>query len=165
MVVPLLHLKSCNENTCLIELEILNSQPQYIEIAYHKKALTLDDIKEQHAEARAFQTMRFLVFDHAQCIGLVEYGMYSPRQQLPWINLLCIDAQFNRQGYAKKVLQLVEQNMYNDGAEHILLAVHETNEMAQSFWERAGFIAFEKRIVEGDRLISYKKTLTSNNAK
>jgi hypothetical protein len=64
--------------------------------------LTLDDIRQQHDESVRLGTERFLAVDNTTVVGLVEYGFHSPRQQLPWINLLCINSEFNRQGYAKE---------------------------------------------------------------
>lgn len=159
----LLHLTPCSLNTIAIERAILNSQPQYVNIAYKQSSLSEQDIITQHDEADEYKTSRFLVVDEDKVIGLVDYGFSSPRQQLPWINLLCIDAKFNYLGYGKKVFQLIEQNMYTEGARELLIAVHKQNERARAFWTSLGFQAFEERDVQGDMLISLQKTLKNQS--
>lgn len=138
----MLHLLPCSSETILEELQVLNSQLDYMEIAYKKRMLSIDDIRQQHSEAAEYDTQRYLVMDDEQVLALVDYGYSSPLQQLPWINLLCLHADYARKGYAKKVYELVEQNMYKDGVSEILLAVHANNKHAQQFWEKMQFVVF-----------------------
>lgn len=145
-------------------MHILNSQQEYVQLAYHVETLPLQDIKIQHEQAALYKTERYVVYNDRICIGIVEYGYESPRQQLPWINLLCIDTAFSGKGYAKKVFEYIEQNMYKMGATEVLLAVHATNKKALQFWRHLGFYEFEERRVDRDTLISCKKKLVTVDA-
>ncbi|WP_047986409.1 GNAT family N-acetyltransferase [Ornithinibacillus californiensis] len=150
--------ESSLKNTA-IEKTIFISNTKYTSIAYKKTKLEDEDIVTQYNESKELKTQRYLVSKDGNIIGIIEYGMESPRAKKPWLTLLIIDSQYQGQGYAKETYYAYENKMRNIHVKCIQIAVHATNEKALTFWTALGFVKYDERIFEGDRMYSLEKQL------
>lgn len=139
------------------ELEIMNSNSEYNLIAFDKASLEEDDIVKEHKEAEELNVERYLVKNGKEYIGVLDYGMSSPRQQKPWLSLLVIHKKYQGFGYAKKLYMAYENLMIDKQVNTIQIAVHSTNEKALKFWMSLGFMKRSERIYDGKLLVSLEK--------
>lgn len=100
----------------------------------------------------------FLVAEAEEgCIGFGEWG---ERGHGPEIFRLYVDPRHWRGGAGSRLLEALESEMRERGADAACLFVHRENEIGRSFWEKHGF----ERFPEGDRTddpceLCMKKTL------
>ena len=74
-----------------------------------------------------------------ETIGLIK-GVILIRDNIVWINSIVIDTPYQRQGYGKKVVELLEEYFSNVcSARKIYLSVFKTNTQGLNFWEKCGF--------------------------
>ncbi|MDQ6600827.1 GNAT family N-acetyltransferase [Bacillus salipaludis] len=143
-----------------IEKEIMNSNVEYNLIAFDKEFLEQNDILKEHKEAEELVVERYLVKKGDEYIGILDYGMSSPRLQKPWLSLLVIHKKYQGLGYAKKLYMTYEKLMRDKKVKCIQIAVHSTNEKALNFWTSLGFIKFNERTYEGKVFFSFEKELS-----
>jgi len=151
------------KNLMKIEEEIMNSNMEYNLIAYDKRILVNQDILRTFKEADELQIERYLIKKDGDFIGVLDYGMSSPRHQMPWLSLLVVHKKFQGLGYAKNIYKIYEELMKEQQVNSIQIAVHSTNKKALSFWYSLGFIKFNKRTYEGKEFLSLRKNLKSIN--
>ncbi|MCL7748807.1 GNAT family N-acetyltransferase [Halalkalibacter alkaliphilus] len=143
-----------------IEKEIMNSNEEYNTIAFDKEFLKEEDIFKEHKEAEELDIERYLVKTGEEYIGILNYGMSSPRFQKPWLSLIAIHKKYQGLGYAKKLYMAYEKLMKDKQVSCIQIAVHSTNEKALNFWTSLGFIKFDERTYEGKVFFSFEKDLS-----
>ena len=148
-------------STIAIEREIMNSNRDYNVIAYDKEQLNDEDILEVFQEAKELQIERYLVKKDDEYIGIVDYGMSSPRHQKPWLSLLAVHKRYQGLGYAKKIYSDYEKAMKSRQVNCIQIAVHSTNKKALQFWTSLEFRKFSERVYEGKILYSLEKRFPS----
>ncbi|WP_270181206.1 GNAT family N-acetyltransferase [Alkalihalobacillus sp. CinArs1] len=149
----------CDGTQLEVEKEIFNRNPAYNVIAFDKETLDDSDLQEQYRDMKEFHTERYLVKENDHVLGVIEYGMESPRSRKPWLSLLIIDRQYQGRGYARKVYGLYESKMVEKGADLIQIAVHAENSYALRFWRSIGFEVYDERAYEGKQYYSLDKTL------
>jgi GNAT superfamily N-acetyltransferase len=142
-----------------IDREVFNSNNEYTQIAYDKEQLEHQDIVLQYQEAKELELERFLIEKDNHYIGILEYGMSSPRDKKPWLSLLIIDKRYQGLGYAKKSYLAYEQMMIDKGVTSVQIAVHANNEKAYGFWRSLGFIQYDERFFENKHFYSLEKYL------
>ncbi|WP_246118814.1 GNAT family N-acetyltransferase [Alkalibacillus haloalkaliphilus] len=142
-----------------IEKKIFNSNPEYNYIAFDKRYLEANDILYQYEEAVELKTNRYLISLDEEPIGIIEYGMLSPRAHKPWLSLLLIDKEYQGLGYAKESYFLYEDLMRDKGVKSIQIAVHAINKKALDFWIPLGFEKYDERIYEQKLYYSFEKKL------
>ncbi|RLL48419.1 GNAT family N-acetyltransferase [Oceanobacillus piezotolerans] len=143
-----------------IEKEIMNSNMEYNKIAYGKQVLRNEDILEIYKEAKELKIERYLVKKDDEYIGILDYGMSSPRHNKPWLSLLAIHKKHQGLGYAKNIYITYEELMKDKQVNCIQIAVHSTNKKALDFWSSLGFVKFNERIYEGKLYFSFEKQLS-----
>jgi RimJ/RimL family protein N-acetyltransferase len=142
------------------EKSIFNSNTEYNLLAFDKKQLTNEDILNQYTESEELKTTRFLVRKNDSLIGIIEYGMSSPRANKPWLSLLIIDQQYQGQGYAKETFLAYEKQMKSKQVKSIQIAVHAINKKALTFWKSLGFEKYDERVYEDKLFYSFEKQLS-----
>ncbi|WP_237648624.1 MULTISPECIES: N-acetyltransferase [Sediminibacillus] len=142
-----------------VEKRIINSQQEYNLIAYGKRILDDNDLFIQYREAQKLKLSRYLVRYEKSYIGILDFGMTSPRHQKPWISLFLIEKNFQSTGIAEKTYRAFEERLREKQAGCIQIAVHADNKRALQFWNKMGFTPFDKRIYEGKRMYSMEKQL------
>ncbi|RDW18220.1 GNAT family N-acetyltransferase [Oceanobacillus arenosus] len=142
-----------------IEKEFMNSNIEYNLIAYGKEVLENDDILEIIKESEELQIERYFIKKDNEFIGILDFGMSSPRHNKPWLSLLAVHKKYQNLGYAKEIFKLYERLMRNKQVNVIQIAVHSTNKKALHFWTSLGFIKFDERTYEGQVFISLEKEL------
>ncbi|MEN2768886.1 GNAT family N-acetyltransferase [Ornithinibacillus xuwenensis] len=146
-------------NQIYVEQKIFNSNTEYNSIAFNKKHLENKDILDQYSESEKLKTERYLVSKDESIIGILEYGMSSPRAKKPWLSLLIIDNRYQGQGYAKETYYAYENLMKDKQVESIQIAVHAINKKALNFWTTLGFEKYDERLFEGNHYYSLEKQL------
>ncbi|SDL63822.1 GNAT family N-acetyltransferase [Sediminibacillus halophilus] len=142
-----------------VEKRIVNSQQEYNLIANGKRYIDDKDIFDQYTEAQKLKVSRYLVRYEKRYVGILDFGMTSPRQQKPWISLFLIAKDFQRTGIARKTYQAFEEMLREKQTDCIQIAVHAENKRALRFWNRVGFTLFQERIYKGKRMYSMEKQL------
>jgi RimJ/RimL family protein N-acetyltransferase len=141
------------------EKSIFNSNTEYNLIAFDKKQLSNKDLLDQYKESEGLKTKRFLVRKDESFIGIIEYGMSSPRANKPWLSLLIIDNQYQGQGYAKETYYTYEEQMKSNEVNSIQIAVHAVNKKALTFWKSLGYEQYDERVYEDKLFYSFEKQL------
>ncbi|CDQ39933.1 GNAT family N-acetyltransferase [Virgibacillus salexigens] len=154
-----------DKNKIEIEKKIFNSNMEYNLIAFSKKQLKTKDILDQYSESKKLKTERYLVKKDGIYIGILEYGMVSPRTRKPWLSLLIIDKQYHREGLAKEAYNTFENQMKDRQIDRIQIAVHAVNKKAFVFWTKLGFKTYDQRMLEGHQFYSLEKQLNSTEMK
>ncbi|WP_042148630.1 GNAT family N-acetyltransferase [Paucisalibacillus sp. EB02] len=142
-----------------IDKKIFNSNIEYNQIAYDKKYLVTKDIELQYEEAATMKLERYIVQLDSKDIGIIEYGMSSPRAGRPWLSLLIIDKKYQGLGYARDTYIKYENIMRNNQVDIIQIAVHATNSKALEFWKSVGFSKYDERYFEEKYFYSMEKRL------
>ncbi|MCA0987345.1 GNAT family N-acetyltransferase [Guptibacillus algicola] len=142
-----------------VEKDIFNTNPAYNVIAFDKEKLDESDLMQQYREVEAFNTERYFIKKNDSTIGIIEYGMESPRSGKPWLSLLLIDGRDQGRGYAKKVFAMYENMMKEKNADIIQIAVHAENTHGLRFWRSLGFEIYDERVYEGKQYYSLDKKL------
>jgi GNAT superfamily N-acetyltransferase len=143
-----------------MEKEIINSNSEYNMIAFDKEQLSDEDLLKQHNECKELQTGRYLIKINDSYIGILDYGMSSPRAKKPWLNLLIVHKRFQGLGYAREVYKIFENLMKEKRVDVVQLAVHASNENAIKFWTSLGYRKYDERMYENKLFYSLEKTLT-----
>lgn len=98
----------------------------------------------------AVQSEWFLVgLIEAQIVASLMAGYDGHRG---WINYLAVDPDFQRQGYAREIMEHAEQLLLAAGCPKINLQIRGDNAEAIAFYERIGFkqddvVSFGKRLI------------------
>ncbi|NKQ21517.1 GNAT family N-acetyltransferase [Brevibacillus laterosporus] len=142
-----------------IEKEIMNSNIEYNVIAHDKELLESKDIFEEHLEAQKLHLERYLVKKDGEYIGILDYGMSSPRAKKPWLSLLVIHNKYQGYGHAKKIYMTYENIMKNKQVQCIQIAVHATNKKALHFWTSLGYRYYDERTYKDKVFYSLEKNL------
>ncbi|WP_377890269.1 GNAT family N-acetyltransferase [Alkalihalobacillus sp. R86527] len=142
-----------------VEKEIFNTNATYNVIAFDKEVLEESDLLEQYDDVKAFNTERYVLKENESAIGILEYGMESPRSGKPWLSLLLIDGRYQGRGYARKVFAMYESMVKEKKADIIQIAVHVENKHARRFWHSLGFEIYDERMHEGKQYYSLEKKL------
>ncbi|RDW19908.1 GNAT family N-acetyltransferase [Oceanobacillus chungangensis] len=140
-----------------LEKEIMNSNTEYNLIAYGKEILENEDILEIFKESELLQVERYFVKKDNEFIGIIDFGMSSPRHNQPWISLLAVHKKYQNLGYATEIFKFYERLMRNKQVKFIQIAVHSTNRRALHFWTSLGFTKFDERTYEGQVFFSLEK--------
>lgn len=80
-----------------------------------------------------------LLWDNQECIGYLDYKQDYPKAGDVTINLLLISEQYQRRGYGRMAVRLLEKRMRGK-AQRILASVFGKNPTAVTFWQNLGYI-------------------------
>jgi GNAT superfamily N-acetyltransferase len=144
-----------------IEKEIMNSNMEYNLIAYGKEVLEVEDILVISKDADELKIERYFITKENEYIGILDFGMSSPRLNTPWLSLLAVHKKYQNLGYAKRIFRMYEELMRKKQVNVVHIAVHSTNKRALSFWTSIGFITFDERTYKGQVFLSLEKKLVN----
>lgn len=122
-----------------VEMDIMNSQPEYNLLADGKQILDEKDLIEEHEEGRNLEKERYLIEAEGKFIGIIDFIMRNPRDGKPWLGLLIIHKDWNRKSMAEKALAIYETMMLNRGITEVRLGCFAANQPGLSFWAKQGF--------------------------
>jgi RimJ/RimL family protein N-acetyltransferase len=122
-----------------IEMEIMNSHPEYNLLADGKKFLAVEDLLEEHEEEEELDKERYLIKVDDAYIGIIDFIMENPRDKMPWLGLLIIHRDWTRKTYAEMALAIYEGLMRNRNINEVRLGCFAENLAGISFWEKHGF--------------------------
>ncbi|WP_044022247.1 GNAT family N-acetyltransferase [Bacillus sp. SG-1] len=77
-----------------VELEIMNSNPDYNMMSKNKSSITIEDIHAEYEESKELNTTRLLIKQDEHYIGLVDLCLKNRSDHNPWISLFVIHRQF-----------------------------------------------------------------------
>lgn len=123
-----------------VEMEIMNSHPDYNLLADGKRILDEQDLLKEHEEGNDLNKERFLIEEKGEYIGIIDFIMKNPRDGKPWLGLLIIHKLWIRQALAEKALAMYEAMMIKRGITEVRLGCFAANQPGLSFWTKQGFI-------------------------
>lgn len=142
-----------------IELEIMNSNSSYNLISKNKRAINLQDIRSEYEESKKLNTIRLLIKQDENYIGLVDYCLNNPSDNTPWISLFVIHKKFQGLGNSLAAYHYFENLIKQENKGKLRLAVHKDNEKGVRFWTKLGFNKFKEVIFEGKPHFCLEKDL------
>ncbi|MBT2679420.1 GNAT family N-acetyltransferase [Bacillus sp. ISL-35] len=122
-----------------VEMEIMNSHPDYNLLADGKRLLDEKDLLEEHQEGHNLEKERYLIEVEGKYIGIIDFIMKNPRDGKPWLGLLIIHKAWTRQSLAEKALSMYEEMMKKRGIPEVRLGCFAGNQPGLSFWKKQGF--------------------------
>jgi GNAT superfamily N-acetyltransferase len=149
-----------NKEMIPIEMEIMNSHPEYNLLADGKRILSQEDLLEEHDEGSDLEKERYLLKVGENYIGIIDFIMLNPRDQKPWLGLLIIHRDWTRQSYAEKALTIYEDMMRIRGINEVRLGCFEANSPGLSFWEKQGFTRIKEITYRDQPLWILEKALS-----
>jgi GNAT superfamily N-acetyltransferase len=127
-----------------IEMEIMNSQPEYNLLSEGKRILDEKDLLEEHEEGKEFDKERYLIEVEGKSIGIIDFIMRNPRDGKPWLGLMIIHKDWTRKGIAEKALSMYEEMMAERGITEVRLGCFTANKPGLSFWTKMGFLQIKQ---------------------
>ncbi|RYL87586.1 N-acetyltransferase [Sporolactobacillus sp. THM7-4] len=117
----------------------------------------------QLAELMGRKTLGIFLRDNMKIVGVMDY-MEKAQDDKPWIGLIMIHGEYQRNGYGSEFLKALLQWGQSEGWQEIRISVIENNYASLNFLKKAGFKPFstkEKRTPAGNKKIIYLKFLLS----
>ena len=142
------------EENLYIVREMIRSNTSYYEAKYGEAPK-----KENELEFLASNKRSFLIKVEDSYIGLTSYTEH-PTEKCVSIALLLIHADYQGFGYGSSAYYELEDRFIKQGYKKSTLEVSSENNRAKQFWERNGYIAFDKRKSEGIEMTCYHKQLS-----
>ncbi|HYK74560.1 MAG TPA: GNAT family N-acetyltransferase [Pseudoneobacillus sp.] len=122
-----------------IEMEIMNSHPDYLLLSDGKNQLSYEDLLEEHLEEEELDKERYLIKEEDNYVGIIDYIMENPNDKKPWLGLLIIRKEFTNMSLAKKAYGIYEMTMKNRGIQEVYLGCYKDNHNGLKFWKKNGF--------------------------
>lgn len=95
-------------------------------------------LKKSMDSARSFFVGIYLK-DSKEMIGMLK-GQFSEKGDRVWINSIIIDKFYQRKGYASEAIELLLQQIRQNGnTKALYLAVSENNKIGRGFWGKLSF--------------------------
>ncbi|WP_191561984.1 GNAT family N-acetyltransferase [Metabacillus idriensis] len=146
-----------------IELEIMNSNPEFNQISNGKTHLNQEDLDKERQEGKAVHAKRYVIKEHEQYIGIIEYCPLNPNDGKPWIGLFVMHKDFQGKGLAKLAYENAEAHLAAEGFKEIRLGVLTNNDRGIKFWERMGYTAFKEGMHENKPIFHYQKRIKESD--
>lgn len=146
-----------NKSMIPIELEIMNSQPEFNLLSVGKEQLTEKEILEEHEEE--LEKERYLIEENGKYIGILEFIMRNPKDEKPWLGLLIIHKAWTKQSYAQQAFDTYIGIMKERNVKEVRLGCLEGNDPGQRFWDRNGFVRVKKTLYNNRPLWILEKKL------
>ncbi len=141
-----------------IELDIMNSQPEYNLISSGKEKLTLHDIRKEHMEEKV-EKERYIISWEGIPVGIIDFTMSNPKDRYPWLGLFIIHTDWKRQGIAQIAYQHYENMMRGRQVKTVRLGCLEENEKGLHYWRKLGFCVVKKVFYRDKPLLIMEKDL------
>jgi RimJ/RimL family protein N-acetyltransferase len=143
-----------------VEMEIMNSHPEYNLLSDGKRHLGEEDLLEEHLEKNDLDKERYLIQVGHDYIGIIDYIMHNPKDGKPWIGLLVIHNDWTEKSFAKQALEIYEHTMKTSGITEIRLGCFTENLRGMRFWAKQGFIKLNEITYNEQPLWVLEKKLT-----
>ncbi|MCM3729182.1 GNAT family N-acetyltransferase [Neobacillus cucumis] len=134
-----------------IEMDIMNSNPDYNLISKNKETIEEQDIIEEFQESKDLNVVRLLVKNDQNYIGILDYCLSNLSDGKTWISLFVIHRKYQGNGLAKKVYIQFENLIKEKEKTAIRLAVHQINQQGIRFWNSFGFTKY-KELIYNDKV-------------
>lgn len=152
-----MYFEQVSKETLYIALEIINSNPTYNVLENGKSTRGLTEIEEEFINPKTISL--FIKVDDTY-IGLLDFLMENPNDQLPWLGLLMIHSDYHGYGFGSQAYAQYENDLLESGVHCVRIGVINENIKAHTFWELLGFSYF-KTVVGQNRkeILCYEKRL------
>lgn len=151
---------SCNSQTMLQELEVMNSNPLYNRISEDKSFLTEADILKEHEDE--IEKERYIATSEGSPIAIVDFTMCNPRDKNPWLGLFILHKNAQNKGYAQAIYSEYEELMIKRHVKEVHLGCLVKNEPGIRFWGSLGYSIYQEIDFKGKPLYCLKKSLVKN---
>lgn len=141
------------------ELELLNSDKFYNQLAYNKDELQVVELVKEYDESNELGAERFFLKDGEIYIGILEYLEENPQDKSTWIGLLLIKKEYQSKGYGYQAYHLFEELMIEKGKKKLKLGVILENEPAHLFWKKQGYQEIKTVTKDNKQIVVYEKIL------
>ncbi|KMJ58424.1 hypothetical protein AB685_11070 [Bacillus sp. LL01] len=141
-----------------IELDIMNSQPEYNLISSGREKLTLHDIRKEHLEEKV-EKERYIISWEGNPVGIIDFTMNNPKDLYPWLGLFIIHTGWERKGLAQIAYQHYENLMIRRQVKTVRLGCLEENEKGLRYWRKLGFGVVKKVFYRDKPLLIMEKDI------
>jgi RimJ/RimL family protein N-acetyltransferase len=140
-----LFLKEIEEQELLEVLSCYKKALSYFELVTGRREIGITTVELQFKERKAdknsfFLGIRFL--NDKKLAGIVDIKTNFPRKEEAVVELLLISEDYQRRGYGKEALSLIEKFLF-ESVRLIRAGVVNQNIKALRFWENAGYVKAE----------------------
>ncbi|MFT4417087.1 GNAT family N-acetyltransferase [Fredinandcohnia humi] len=142
-----------------IEKAIMNSNPTFNYISTGTQYLRDEDIAKDHAEDLHIQKERYLTKKNDEYVGILEYTMENPNDQMPWLGLLVVNQNSQNKGIGREIYRIYEEEMRKRNVNEIRLGCMAENLIGLSFWEKQGFNKYKEMQYNERLMYGLKKLL------
>ncbi|WP_419883076.1 GNAT family N-acetyltransferase [Peribacillus sp. B-H-3] len=149
--------KTCDDDTILYEMAVMNSNPEFVKLSEDKSFLTKEDILAEHEEE--IEKERYLILENKNPAAIADFTMCNPRDKNPWLGLFILHKNYQNQGYAVQIYHHYEDMMKQRDVAEIHLGCFAANADGLDFWGKLGFVVYEERDYAGKLLMVMKKKL------
>jgi RimJ/RimL family protein N-acetyltransferase len=152
-----IYFEQVSKETLYIALEIINSNPTYNVLENGKTTRVLPDIEAEFINPKTISL--FIKLDDTY-IGLLDFLMENPNDQLPWLGLLMIHSDYHGHGFGSQAYVQYENKLLESGVRCVRIGVIKDNIKAHRFWELLGFSYFKTVVGQnGIEILCYEKRL------
>ncbi|WP_312114804.1 GNAT family N-acetyltransferase [Brevibacillus reuszeri] len=133
-------LRSMTREDLTLTLEIYNSNPDYNLLRNGDDSVTLAEVEAEYDATLTIPTGYWLALCVAdRLIGVMHLIVSNPSDQKSWISMLLLHSDYQRQGFGKEAVSLVEQHCLKAGSRNIHHGVIAHNAQALLFWGMLGY--------------------------
>ncbi|MGG1572766.1 GNAT family N-acetyltransferase [Fictibacillus sp. NRS-1165] len=140
------------------ELEIMNTNPFYNKLFYGTSKVTIEQVEEELKDLEGSPRTRYLIHTGGRNAAILEYLLHNPKDHKPWLGFLMVHSAFQKQGLAKEIYLVCEEEMKKNKKICLRLGVLSGNVPALSFWSKMGFEEIEVRESGGKLLHILEKS-------
>ena len=133
-------------------LPVFNSNPEYQLLTNGVPTITLADLQSTFDELSLPAAHWFVLSIQEQFIGVLHLLLESLHDGKSWIGLLLIHKHFQRKGYGKEALGVMERYLVSAGKTSVHVGVVAENEPALLFFGKAGYEQYRQVIAPVGRL-------------
>ena len=139
--------------------EIVNSNHEFNALSEGHSELNDKEILDMYESSKNQGTVMNFVVDGGRLVGVIDYLVENPSDNMPWLGLLMIHSNHQGQGYAVEALKEYERLMQNQGKKRVRLGVIKGNDHALNFWTNREFIFYEEKLGDKWTVLCFEKVL------
>ncbi|GAA4727178.1 GNAT family N-acetyltransferase [Brevibacillus fulvus] len=136
-------------------LQIYHSNPAYNELRNGSAAFSLNQLEEEYRSLSMLPGSYWLAItlrDDERMIGIGHLRLEQAESQKGWISLLLLAANFQRSGFGREVVKLVEEFVRCQSKTQIHVGVVADHISALLFWGKLGYEQYRQVIAPVGRL-------------
>jgi RimJ/RimL family protein N-acetyltransferase len=119
-------------------LPVFNSNPGFLASSGYSPPFTQSDVEMYlmtETQAENSQCLLIRLRDNLQIIGTAAIRVPNPKDGLPWIGLLLVEASRQRQGIGREAALAIEHRLADEAWSCVRLFALQANPDAKAFWE------------------------------